>query len=32
MMKGQIGLQTKDNFVENLNIVGDLFAFLNWKW
>jgi hypothetical protein len=29
MMNGQIGVQTKDNFVENLNIVGELFVFLN---
>jgi len=32
MMKDQIGLQTKDNFVENLNIVGELFVFLHWMW
>jgi hypothetical protein len=31
-MKGEIGIQTKDDFVENLNIVGELFVFLHWKW
>jgi hypothetical protein len=29
MMKGEIGIQTKDDFVENLNIVGELFVFLH---
>jgi hypothetical protein len=29
MMKGEIGVQTKDDFVENLNIVGELFVFLH---
>ncbi len=32
MMKGQIGVQTKDYFVENLNIIDELFVFLNLKW